>query len=282
MALATMRGDSEILAVDAMQVYRGMDIGTAKPTAGDQRRVPHHGIDLADPSATYTVAEYQRTARSALAGIAGRGHVAVLVAGTGLYLTAIIDELALPGEWPVIRAELEMEPDHLALHRRLTALDPVAAARIEPGNQRRIVRALEVCLGSGRPFSSFGPGTAAYPETDTPMIGLRWSRDALTERIAQRVKMMMSAGLLDEVAQLIRVPGGMSRTAQQALGYKELIPVIVDRRPVAEAVAEIALRTRQLAVRQERWFRRDPRVRWVDITADPVTAVLPVLQEHLA
>ncbi|MCU1387502.1 MAG: miaA, partial [Ilumatobacteraceae bacterium] len=204
MALASARGDVEIVAVDAMQVYRGMDIGTAKPTAADRLAVPHHCIDLVDPDEQFTVSAFQTAARAASESIAAAGHIGVLVAGTGLYLTAVIDDLTLPGEWPEVRTELEAEPDLAALHARLTALDPEAAARIEPGNQRRLVRALEVCIGSGRPFSSFGPGTAAHPPIDTPQIGLRWPRDVLTERIAVRVQRMIERGLVDEVAGLLR------------------------------------------------------------------------------
>jgi tRNA dimethylallyltransferase len=286
MALARRRGDVEILAVDAMQVYRHMDIGTAKPTAAEQAEVAHHGIDLVEPGATFTVSDFQRQARAALADIDAAGHVAVLVAGTGLYLTAVIDDLQLPGEWPEIRAGLEAEaPDGaalLAMHNRLALLDPVAASRIEPGNERRIVRALEVCLGSGQPFSSFGPGTNAYPPIDTPQIGLRWDRAALSRRVAARVHTMIERGLVDEVAALLAAPGGLSRTARQALGYKELIDVVQHGAPLAEAVEQIILRTRQFAVRQERWFRRDPRIRWVDIDTDPVAEALPVVQEYLA
>ena len=286
MALARQRGDVEIIAVDAMQVYRGMDIGTAKPTPADQREVPHHGIDLVAAAATFTVSDFQRAAVAARAEIDAAGHVAVLVAGTGLYLTAVIDNLQLPGEWPALRAELEAEARTsgglAAMHARLAAVDPVAAARLEPGNERRIVRALEVCQGSGRPFSSFGPGTDAYPPITTPQIGLRWNRDALTRRVAARVHAMIERGLLKEVAVLLAAPGGLSRTARQALGYKELIDVVEHGAPLADAVEQIIVRTRQFAVRQERWFRRDPRIRWVDVITDPVAEALPVVQEYLA
>ncbi len=282
MALAEARGDVEIVAVDAMQVYRGMDIGTAKPSLDDQRTFPHHCIDLVDPDRSFTVSEYQSAARVALASIADRGHTAVLVAGTGLYLTATIDDLTLPGEWPAIRAELEADADTEGMFVRLRRLDPAAADRIEPGNRRRLVRAMEVTVGSGRPFSSFGPGTAAYPKIGTPQIGLRWSREALTKRVEQRVHAMVERGLLDEVRGLLERPGGLSRTARQALGYKELIAVVEGEVRLTDAVAEVALRTRQFAVRQERWFRRDPRIRWVDITADPVADVLPIVQQHLS
>ena len=164
MAAARAVAGTEIVAVDAMQVYRGMDIGTAKPTAADRAAVAHHGLDLVDPSDDFTVSDYRaRLRRGDRRGIAGRP---LLVAGTGLYLAAVVDRLDIPGRWPTVRAELECRPaTSAALHRRLAELDPVAAARIEPGNRRRIVRALEVMLGSGRPFSSFGPGLQAYPPT---------------------------------------------------------------------------------------------------------------------
>ena len=146
---------------------------------------------------------------------------------------------------------------------------------IEPGNRRRVVRALEVVLGSGRPFSSFGPGLQAYPPTEATLIGLRWSRPALAERVAQRVEAMMAAGLLDEVEHV--AAGGMSRTARQALGYKELLEHLDGRAALAEAVEAVVVRTRQFAVRQERWFRRDPRIRWIDVDRDPVTEVVPAV-----
>ena len=282
MAVASARSDCEIVAVDAMQVYRGMDIGTAKPSPLDQRLVAHHGIDLVDPSERFTVADYQAEARRALRRIAERDRAALLVAGTGLYLTAVIDGLTLPGEWPEVRDELEAEPDVEVLFRRLRALDPAAVEKIEATNRRRIIRALEVCLGSGRPFSSFGPGTGAYPPIDTPQIGLRWSRAELGRRIEQRVQVMIASGLVEEVKRLLEQPGGVSPTARQALGYREIIAHLDGKGTLEQAVAEIVVRTRQFAVRQERWFRRDPRIRWVDISADPVAEVAPIVQEHLS
>lgn len=276
MAAALAVAGTEIVAVDAMQVYRGMDIGTAKPSAADRAAVPHHGLDLADPSELFTVSDYRAAYDEAVPGIAGRP---LLVAGTGLYLTAVLDRLDLPGQWPELRAELESDADLDALHRRLGELDPVAAARIEPGNRRRIVRALEVVLGSGRPFSSFGPGLQAYPPTAATLIGLRWSRPALTARIRQRVEAMMDAGLLAEVEHV--AAGGMSRTARQALGYKELLDHLDGRVTLAEAVGAVVVRTRQFAVRQERWFRRDPRIRWIDVDRDPVAEVVPVVVDAL-
>jgi tRNA dimethylallyltransferase len=272
MAAALAVPGTEIVAVDAMQVYRRMDIGTAKPSPADQAAVRHHGIDLVEPTVDFTVTDYRRAYDGALATIAGRP---LLVAGTGLYLAAVIDRLDVPGQWPDVRHRLEAEPDVAALWARLDALDPVAAGRIEPGNRRRIVRALEVTEGGGRPFSSYGPGLRAYPPTDTVLIGLRWSRPALARRVERRVTAMIDAGLLGEVAGLHAA--GLSRTAAQALGYKELIDHLEGRATLPESIAAIVLRTRQFAVRQERWFRRDPRVRWCDVERDPVEELAPVV-----
>jgi tRNA dimethylallyltransferase len=275
MAAARDVPGTEIVAVDAMQVYRGMDIGTAKPTAADQAAVRHHCIDLVDPWVDFTVAEYRRAYGAAVGAISGRP---LLVAGTGLYLTAVVDRLDVPGVWPEIRAELAGE-DLSLLWRRLRELDPAAAARIEPGNRRRVMRALEVCVGSGRPFSSFGPGVGSYPPTEGTMIGLRWPRPVLATRIERRVSAMLAAGLLDEVARL--AAGGLSRTARQALGYKELLDHLEGRVTLDAAVAAIVTRTRRFAVRQQRWFRRDPRVRWYDIDCDPVSELAPTVADAL-
>jgi tRNA dimethylallyltransferase len=165
----------------------------------------------------------------------------------------------------------------LAAYRELQRDDPVAASRIDEHNQRRIVRALEVCLGSGRPFSSFGPGLTAYGEPRVDQIGLRWDRARLAMRIEQRVHLMMQSGLLHEVDALVSAPGGLSRTARQALGYKELIAHLEGHVTLDAAVQAIVVRTRQFAVRQDRWFRRDPRIRWLEIDSDPVVEALPQL-----
>ena len=281
MAAAVAAPGTEIIAVDAMQVYRGMDIGTAKPTAADRAAVPHHGLDLVDPGEPFTVADYRSAYASAADAIAARGGRPLLVAGTGLYLTAVIDDLDLPGRYPATRVELDAEADLAALVERLHRLDPAAAARIEPGNRRRIERALEVTLGSGRPFSSFGPGVGAFPTTDAVLLGLRWPRVRLAERIEQRVHRMIDAGLLGEVVALAARPGGLSRTAAQALGYKELLEHVHGVVTLDVAVDTIVRRTRQFAVRQERWFRRDPRIRWFDIDRDPVAEVAPAVVEAL-
>ena len=245
LAVARALDHVELVAVDAMQVYRGMDIGTAKPTAAERAEVPHHCLDLVRPSQEFTLADYQRAERAAERSVAERGAQAVLVGGTGLYLRAVLDGLELPGQWPELRAQLEAEADGRlpVLRARLEALDPAGAAKMEPTNARRIVRALEVCEGSGRPFSSFGPGLDTYPPSPVVQIGLRWSRAALGARIERRVGAMMAGGLLDEVRHLAQGPEPLSRTARQALGYKELLEHIEGRCDLADAVAAIVTRS---------------------------------------
>ena len=265
MGVARLIGGAEIVTLDSMQVYRGMDIGTATPTAAEQTEVPHHLIDLVDPSEEYAVVELQERAAAVIGEIRGRGGVPVLVGGTGLYVRAVIDELRIPGRYPEVRAELEAEPDTAALHRRLVELDPVAASRMEPSNRRRILRALEVTAGSGRLFSSYGPGLGHYPSTPFVQVGLRWDRERLDERIAARYRHQMADGFLDEVRSLARAP--ISRTASQALGYKELLAHIRGESTLDDALELAVVRTRRFARRQERWFRRDPRIAWLDAPA---------------
>ena len=267
MGVARLIGEAEIVTLDSMQVYRGMDVGTATPTAAERDEVAHHLIDLVDPSEEFAVAEYQARARAVIGEIRNRGAVPVLVGGTGLYVRAVIDELRIPGRYPEVRGELEAEPDTAALHRRLVELDPVAAGRMEPSNRRRIVRALEVTIGSGRPFSSYGPGLGHYPATPFVQVGLRWDRDRLDERIAARYQRQMAGGFLDEVRSLASQP--ISRTASQALGYKELLAHIRGEDTLDDALELAIVRTRRFARRQERWFRRDPRIRWLDAPATP-------------
>jgi tRNA dimethylallyltransferase len=279
MALAGEHHEVELVVVDAMQVYRRMDIGTAKPSLADRSAVRHHCLDLVDAADEFTVADFADEARRALDQIEGRNNGAVLVAGTGLYLRSVTDPMEVPGRWPAVRTELEARVGTEginALHRQLLALDPAAAAKMEPTNARRVVRALEVTLGSGRQFSSFGPGVDIYPPNQFVQFGLRWQRPALTRRIAERVHRMIDNGLLAEAESLAN--GTISRTARQALGYKELFDYLDGRCAFDAAVDLIITRTRQFAVRQERWFRRDPRIRWIDIDIDPVAEALPVLE----
>ena len=264
-------GSAEIVALDSMQVYRGMDIGTATPTAAEQAEVPHHMIDLVDPSEEFAVAELQAQVCTAIDDIRHRGAVPVLVGGTGLYVRAVIDDLKIPGRYLEVRAELETEPDTAALHRRLADLDPVAAGRMESANRRRIVRALEVTIGSGEPFSSYGPGLGHYPPTPFVQVGLRWDRERLDDRITARYQQQMADGFLDEVRTLAEAP--ISRTASQALGYKELLRHVQGETTLEEALALAVVRTRRFARRQERWFRRDPRIRWLDAPTTPADAL---------
>jgi tRNA dimethylallyltransferase len=265
---ATKVAGTEIVVVDSMQVYRGMDIGTAKPTPAERAEVPHHCVDLVEPDVDFSVTMFQEAGDRALGDIAFRDAQPLLVAGTGLYLRVLIDGFDPPGQWPDVRAALEREEDTAALHRRLAALDPVGAERMEPSNRRRVLRALEVTIGSGQPFSSFGPGLTHYPDNGVAQIGLRWPREVLARRIADRFLAMLDAGLLDEVRVLAARPAGLSRTAAQALGYKELLAHVAGGCSLDEATALAITRTRQFAVRQLRWFQRDPRIRWVEMDDD--------------
>lgn len=278
-ALAVAR--TEIVSVDSMGVYREMDIATAKPSPPDRRAVPHHLIDLVDPGDEFTVSMFQRAAEAALSTIAGRGGRPLLVGGTGLYVRAVVDGLALPGRWPEVAAALETEADRdgaAALHARLARLDPLAATRMAPSNRRRVVRALEVTIGSGRPFSSFGPGLAAYPPTPFVLLGIPFDPEEVDRRIEQRLRSWMAAGLLDEVRALATRPGGLSRTARQALGYREILEHVEAGIPLDVALDRAAQRTRTFARRQWAWFRRDPRISWLVSGEDPVPALVEALE----
>lgn len=283
-------GGVELVSIDSMAVYRGLDIGTAKPSAAVRAEVPYHLLDLVDPDEDFSVTRFQEAAVGVLEGIAARGGKALLVGGTGLYLRAITDGLTFPGRYPAVAAGLVAELDGLGtdgslqrsagradLLRRLRQLDPVAASRIEPGNERRLVRALEVTIGSGHPFSSFGPGLDRYPHSPITLLGIHRDGDEADRRIGERFARLMDEGLLDEVRALAARPAGLSRTARQALGYRELLTHVEDGVPLDEAVDEAVRRTRAFAKRQRAWFRRDPRIEWIDVEADPVTTVL----EHL-
>lgn len=277
MRLARELGDLEIVSIDSIQVYRGLDIGTAKPTAADRAEIPHHCLDLTDPDVTYSVADFQTTARAALADIAGRGKRALLVAGTGLYLRAVIDDFTFPGEDLVLREELEaMTATPEGLERafaELQAADPLAASRMDPSNQRRVVRALEVIALTGEPFSSFGPGIHAYAPPIVPirMIGLGLERDVLSARITARVERMRELEFVEEVRQLAEGP--LSRTARIAIGYAELLAYLDGSQPdLDEAFQRTIFRTRNYARKQRSWYRRDPRIAWLDAGGNPSEA----------
>jgi tRNA dimethylallyltransferase len=277
LSIARQHPDVELVSIDSMQVYRGMDIGTAKPTAAEQAEVPHHLIDLVDPDTDFTVARFQRAFINALDAIEARDHRAVLVGGTGLYLRAAIDQLAIPGRYPDARRELDSEPTDV-LHERLVALDPAGATRVTATNRRRIVRALEVTIGSGRPFSSFGPGLEAYPPTPFRLVGIALPPEVVAARIEARYRHQLDAGFLDEVRQLWARPNGPSRTAAQALGYKELAMHLAGEATLEAALDEAIRRTRRFARRQRAWFRRDPRIEWLHAESDP-SEVFPALEQ---
>jgi len=276
---AQMLGDVEIVSIDSMQVYRGLDIGTAKPTSAERDVVPHHLVNVADPSDVWSVARFQAEARAAVDDIESRGKRALLVGGTGLYVQAVIDDLRFPGEDPDLRSELEAwtaEPGGVAAaYAELEASDPTAAARIDPHNARRVVRALEVIRLTGEPFSSFGPGVGTFGPTafEVYLAGVWMPRSALAQRIERRVAAMRSSGLANEVAAL---RDRLSRTARQAIGYKELLDALEADANLDEAFELIVRRTRSFARRQRMWFRRDPRITWFG-TADNPCALLPTL-----
>jgi tRNA dimethylallyltransferase len=274
--VARRLGDVELVSADSMQVYRGMDVGTAKATPAEQTEIPHHLLDVADPHEDFSVARFQALAAEAVAGIEARGRRALVVGGTGLYVQAVVDGLDLPGQWPELRAELEEVPA-AELHRRLAEADPVALSRIEPGNARRLARALEVTLGSGKPFSSFGPGMATYRATTRFRLAGVWlPRSVLGRRIDARYRAQVAGGFVDEVHRLSGGRHGLSRTAAQALGYRELSDHLAGECSLAEALAAAARRTRELARRQRAWFRRDPRITWLGTAGNPVD-LLPAL-----
>ncbi len=273
----------EIVSVDSMLVYRGMDIGTAKPTPGEQAAVPHHLIDLAGPDEQFDLTSFLAAAAEAIAGIEARGHRALLVGGTGLYYQAVVDGLTPPGRDAALWDELDARAeDGLEdLYAELARLDPVAAGRIEPANRRRVVRALEVTLSTGRPFSSFGPGLFAAAAAHGPglrvrRIGVWLPRPVTSGRIAERVAAMARQGLVDEVRRLAAGPAGLSRTARQAIGYQEILEHLDGRMSLEAALGRAADRTRALARRQRMWFRRDPRITWLGTAENPL-AVLPAL-----
>jgi tRNA dimethylallyltransferase len=264
MAIARRLG-AEVVSVDSMLVYRGMDVGTAKPTQADRALVPHHLVDVAEPEEPFSVARYQQLASEAVAGVEDRGRRALLVGGSGLYFRAVVDDLEFPATDPVARRELEAQADALGpdrLYERLTDLDPAAAARIQPSNVRRTVRALEVATVTGRPFSSYAEPWERYPEERVRAAGVEISRDVLAVRIESRIGAMVDAGFVDEVRAML--DRGLSRwlTASQAIGYAEFARHLQGELSLEEAVALTTRRTKELARRQMVWFRRDPRIRW--------------------
>ncbi|MFD5804962.1 tRNA (adenosine(37)-N6)-dimethylallyltransferase MiaA [Streptomyces sp. NPDC049936] len=254
----------EVVNADSMQLYRGMDIGTAKLTPGERGGVPHHLLDIWDVTVAASVAEYQRLARERIDALLAEGRWPVLVGGSGLYVRGAVDNLEFPGTDPEVRARLEEELAELGsgvLHARLAAADPEAARAILPGNGRRIVRALEVIEITGRPFTANLPGhDSVY---DTVQIGVDVARPELDERIARRVDRMWEAGLVEEVRALEARGLREGRTASRALGYQQVLTALAGDCTLDEARAETVRATKRFARRQDSWFRRDPRVHWL-------------------
>ncbi len=255
----------EVINADSMQLYRGMDIGTAKLTAAERGGVPHHLLDIWDVRQTASVADYQRLARAVIEDIAARGRVPVLTGGSGLYIRAAVEDLNFPGTDPRVRDRLEAElaaGGPAALHARLTGLDPAAAASILPSNGRRIVRALEVIEISGGPFTATLP---AY-ESSRPavQIGVRVPRDELDRRITARVDQMWAAGFEHEVRRLERAGLRDGKTASRALGYAQMLRHLAGEWTLEQAREETVRATKRFARRQESWFRRDPRITWLN------------------
>ncbi len=254
--------DAEIVSLDSMQVYRKLDIGTAKATPEQRERVPHHLIDVLDPSQDLTVAWFQSAARSAIDDISARGRLPLLVGGAGLYWRAVVDDLRFPPRDPAIREDLETEAEDVgpaALHARLLELDPQAAARIDPANTRRIVRALEVIAVTGRPFSDNRSWDAYESIFDLAVAGLAWSRETLYERVEARVDEMLRSGLIAEAR-----GNDLGPTARQALGYRQILDS-----PTDDVRDEIVRATKRFARRQLSWFRPDTRIAWFDASDPP-------------
>ncbi|MBA8949666.1 tRNA dimethylallyltransferase [Actinomadura namibiensis] len=275
-----LRVGGEAINADSMQFYRGMDIGTAKLTPAETRGVPHHLLDIWDVTVTASVAEFQRLGAEKIAEIRGRGHVPILVGGSGLYVRAAVDHMEFPGTDPAVRARLEAELAEAgpgALHRRLRERDPGAAEAILPSNGRRIVRALEVIEITGRPFTATLP-EHRYRYGSVVQIGLEIPRDELDERIALRVARMWEAGLVDEVRELEKRGLRDGLTAGRALGYAQVLRFLAGEWTEERAREETIRLTRRFARRQESWFRRDPRVVWLPYDApDLVERALALL-----
>jgi tRNA dimethylallyltransferase len=258
---------AEIVAVDSMVVYRGMDLGTAKPTPEQRAAVPHHLVDVTDPDEPFSVARFQALAREAIAAIRVRGHRPLLVGGSGLYFRAVVDDLTFPGTDRATRRMLESEAAALGparMHTRLTDADALAAAKIESGNVRRTVRALEVAALTGRPFSQFAEAWERYPADRVRAAGVRLAPSVLAGRIETRVHRMVENGLVEEVRGLLGRGFERFLTSSQAIGYLEIAEHLRGMIPLEEAVHRTIRRTKALARRQMAWFRRDPRITWFD------------------
>jgi tRNA dimethylallyltransferase len=272
----------EVVNADAMQLYRGLDIGTAKLPVAERRGIPHHQLDVLDVTETASVAAYQRHARADVEALLAAGRTPVLVGGSGLYVQAVVDELEFPGTDPAIRGRWEAELAAVgapALHRRLAEVDPAAADHVLPSNGRRIVRALEVIELTGRPFRATLPGQRT-PRYDAVLLGVDRATAELDDRVERRVELMMADGLVEETRGLLRRGLREGRTASRALGYQQVVAAldraadlaVDDVTALEEAAAETVRATRKFVRRQRSWFRRDRRIHWLD-GADPELSV---------
>jgi tRNA dimethylallyltransferase len=280
------RLNGEIVSADSRQIYRGMDIGTAKPTPAERRLVPHHLLDIISPDTSYTLAEYQADAQAAIAAIHARGRLPLLVGGTGLYIRAVVDNLAIPEVAPQweLRRELEAQAAQegiAALHHRLATLDPAGAARIDPNNLRRVIRALEVCLVSGQAFSE---QQGARPSPYRPLLlSLTCERALLYQRADQRVDTMLADGLVDEVRRLVAEGYDWKLPAMTGLGYGEIGAYLRGETTLEAAIERLKLNTHGYIRRQYTWFRPDARIHWLDSSAPDLEArALALIERWLA
>jgi tRNA dimethylallyltransferase len=275
----------EIVSADSRQVYRGMDVGTAKATKEEQARVPHHLTDVVDPDQTLGLGQFQEMANAAIADITARGQVPFLVGGTGQYVMAVVEGWQVPRVPPneALRRQLYREAAQEgaeALHARLRGLDPAAAERIDPRNVRRVVRALEVCLVTGQPISELQEKKP--PPYRILMVGLNLPRQQLYQRIDERVERMIQAGLEDEVHRLLAAGYGFDLPAMSGVGYGQFAPYLAGEATLEEVVREIKRATRRFVRQQSNWFRRgDNRIHWLEAAADPYEAALDLVQELL-
>ncbi|MCL6612640.1 MAG: tRNA (adenosine(37)-N6)-dimethylallyltransferase MiaA [Peptococcaceae bacterium] len=264
------RAGGEVVSADSMLIYRGMDIGTAKPTRAEMRGIPHHMIDIVEPEQDYSVALFQEQARAVINEIHERRKLPVLVGGTGLYIRAVVDDYDFGGAGgdkslreKFLKEAMEYGPEYL--HRRLAEVDPAAASRLHPQNLRRVIRALEVYHLTGRPISSYHRIHQSGPLYNLFMFGLIMKRDRLYRRIEQRVDRMIEAGLVDEVRRLLRRGLTLEHNSMRGLGYKEIAAYLQGMLSLEEAVDVLKRNTRRFAKRQLTWFRRDTRIKWYDL-----------------
>lgn len=272
--------DAEVINADSMQVYRGMDIGTAKITLDERHGVPHHMLDVLDVNQDSTVAWYQSAAREAVDEIHSRGKSVVMVGGTGLYIKAVIDELNFPDTDPMVRHTLNKEAEELgidAMFARLEKLDPAAALAIDRANLRRIIRALEVIEITGQPFTANLPREDSVRFPNARQFGLVMDRELLSERIDARVNTMFEQGLVAEVQNLMNQGLLEGRTAQRALGYAQVISHVKGEISLDAAIEETKRATRQYARRQETWFSRDARIKWISPRQPRLESILESL-----